>query len=129
MIVLMACTSSDPAPQRDAGASGIAPDGGGTCTLTDGACVASSGVCCVQRGTLYDEVRECLTHETRVIGCGSQSIPADAGGCLELGIVGCAITHEGSVRRVWLTAAQSSMWEPAEKCPDDLMAKLSKRCE
>ncbi len=134
VVMLVACTSSDPAPVRDAGASDVAsevaPDGGGTCTLTGGACVASSGECCAQQGTLYDEARECLTNETRVIGCGSKSIPVGAG-CIQLGMPGCVITHEGSVRRVWFTASQSAVWEPEERCPEALAAKVGpfKRCE
>lgn len=132
--VLMACTSSDPAPARDAGATMDGP-GDATvatgCILVGGMCSSAAGLCCAQRGTLFDEARGCLTNETRVIGCAPDPIPRDSG-CIELGIVDCVITFEGTVRRVWFTSSRATGGAaPENECPEPLRSQVFRgnRCD
>lgn len=123
-IVLISCTSSDPVPTRDASPSPTA------CTLVSGACLSAAGQCCAQRGILFDETRMCLTGVERAIGCDPTPIRAD-GACEALGVVGCAVTREGSVRRLWFLASRTPGFQAAEKCSEmeNAMVTAFKQCE
>ena len=113
--LLVGCTSSEPARQTD--------DASGTCELVAEKCVTNAGVCCAQSGLLFDEARGCVSTTRKTIGCAPRPIPADSA-CIDLGIIGCAITHDGGVRRVWKTTSQAVGWSPAEGCSTELREKV-----
>jgi hypothetical protein len=103
--IVIACSSNETTNAADAAT---------TCVLRDGACGTG---CCAQSGTRYDEAKSCLG-EKKVIGCTPK--PATTG-CGYLGVVGCAITPEGT----WLTPDLAAGWTPPTACSDALKAKVS----
>lgn len=110
---VFACASSETAGNTDA-----ATDAATTCALKGGSC----GACCAQTGSRYDEGRDCVSSGTSVIGCAP--IPASTNTCAFLGVTGCAVTMEGTSRNVWFTFDRAAGWEPTEKCPDAVAAKV-----
>ena len=89
-------------------------------------------MCCAQTGRLFDEARQCLTAEERVIACQREPIPADSA-CVTLGIVGCVLTRTDGVRRVWALAGRTGNWtaDDAAPCSNELANTVlsAKRCE
>ena len=115
-LVLISYTSSD---------ADTAPSG--TCSLVAGTCVAPSGMCCEQAATLFDETRGCLTKTPVTIGCAPSPISKDSA-CVDLGIVGCAITNDGGMRRVWFLSSRAIGavgWSSSEACSDGMMKKVA----
>lgn len=103
--LVLACSSSE--------AENTATDAAPTCVLRDGACGEG---CCAQSGVRYDEAQNCLRAE-KVIGC----TPKPAGtSCGYLGVVGCAITSEGT----WVTFNRAAGWSPPTECSDALKSKV-----
>jgi hypothetical protein len=114
---LIACTSSDPSPARDASPAT-------TCQLNAGQCVAATGQCCAQMGNLFDESRRCFTATPQVIGCAPKPV-SPGSGCERLIGPGCALAKPGGTLLVWFTDARATGWQPDEKCSEALTAAVT----
>ncbi|MBI2394306.1 MAG: hypothetical protein HYV09_32340 [Deltaproteobacteria bacterium] len=96
------------------------------CVFRDGNCYPPTGVrtgCCAQPGVGYDEARDCTYGLEQTIGCAPDPIPL-AEACGMTGAVGCAITMEGTKRRVWFTPGRTMGWTGSEACSSELYERV-----